>query len=166
MAILIVFGRLPGAGKSTLAKSIAKERGAVYLRIDTIEQAVRDAGVLMGDIGAAGYLAGYALANSNLQLGRDVVADCVNPLAITREAWRDVAIGTHSTLVEMEVVCSDAAEHRRRIETRTADVPRLKLPSWEDVQSLSYERWTEPHIVIDTAKLSVEEAVMAVRAQL
>ncbi|HEY1838549.1 MAG TPA: AAA family ATPase [Rhizomicrobium sp.] len=163
MAILIVFGGLPGTGKSTLAKAIAQERGAVYLRIDTIEQALRDAAVLEGDVGAAGYLVGYALAQSNLRLGRDVVADCVNPLGITRRAWRDTAAKAASNVVEIEVVCSDPAEHRHRIESRSVDVAGLKLPRWDEIHSSGYERWLEPHAVIDTANRSVEDALRALR---
>jgi predicted kinase len=166
MAILIVFGGLPGTGKSTLAKAVARERGAVYLRIDTIEQALRDADVLRGDVGVAGYLAAYALAENNLRLGQDVVADCVNPLGITREAWRDVAAKTGSAVSEIEVVCSDTTEHRRRVETRTVDIAGLKPLRWDDVLSSGYESWIAPHIVIDTANRSVEEAVRALREAL
>lgn len=166
MAILIVFGGLPGTGKSTLAKAIAQERGAVYLRIDAIEQALRDADVLKGDVGATGYLVGYALAQSNLRLGQDVVADCVNPLQITREAWRDAAAKADCAVVEVEIVCSDATEHRRRVETRTVDIAGLKLPSWDEIQSSGYERWTAPHTVIDTAARSLEDTLRALREEI
>lgn len=37
--MLIAFGRLPGTGKATVAKNLARKLGAVYLRIDTLEQA-------------------------------------------------------------------------------------------------------------------------------
>jgi predicted kinase len=54
---LIVFGGLPGTGKTTLAREVAEEHSATYLRIDTIEQALRSSGVLVGDdVGPAGYL--------------------------------------------------------------------------------------------------------------
>ena len=33
---------LPGSGKSTLASVLARETGAVYIRVDTLEQALRD----------------------------------------------------------------------------------------------------------------------------
>jgi predicted kinase len=38
--MLIIFGGLPGVGKTTLAKAVAREWEAVYLRVDTIEQAL------------------------------------------------------------------------------------------------------------------------------
>ncbi len=90
-AILIVFAGLPGTGKTTLARALAEARGAVYLRIDTIEQTLRTSGTLAGDVGPAGYLVPHALPEANLLLGPVVVADSVNPLQITRRAWRDVA---------------------------------------------------------------------------
>jgi predicted kinase len=54
--LLIVFGGLPGTGKTTLAKAVAKRYAAVYLRIDTIEMAIRTTEVLREDIGPAGYV--------------------------------------------------------------------------------------------------------------
>ena len=46
MTTLIVFGGLPGAGKTAIAQELACELGAVYLRIDSIEQAIRASGIL------------------------------------------------------------------------------------------------------------------------
>ena len=48
--MLIVFSGLPGTGKTTLAKDLAATTGAVYLRIDTIEQAIRNSGALAQDV--------------------------------------------------------------------------------------------------------------------
>src|ERR1051325_4434191 len=51
--MLYIFGGLPGTGKSTLSQHLAREQRAVHLRIDTIEQALREAGCLVN--GPEGY---------------------------------------------------------------------------------------------------------------
>ncbi|HTW35441.1 MAG TPA: AAA family ATPase [Rhizomicrobium sp.] len=156
---LVVFGGLPATGKSTLARAIAQEMAATYLRIDTIEQALRSSGLIAGDIGPAGYLVAYALAENNLRLGQSVVADSVNPIAITREAWRRVAEEASASIVEIEVVCSDPALHRRRVETRTVDVPGLVPPTWQEVVDRDYEPWDRPRIRLDTANSAFEDSL-------
>ncbi len=61
--------------------------------------------------------------------------------------------------VEVEVICSDKAEHRRRVETRVTDVQRLLKPTWEEVTDRVYEDWGSRPIVIDTATANVDELV-------
>jgi hypothetical protein len=98
------FAGLPGTGKTTIAREGARQCRAVHLRIDSIEQAVRSADVLVSDgIGPAGYLVAYAVARDNLMLVQMVI-------------------------VEVEVICSGPAEHQRQVEQRTIDVPGLSLP--------------------------------------
>ena len=158
---LIVIGGLPGTGKTSLARGLARALDAVHLRIDTIEQALRRATMGSDALGAAGYVVGYGVAADNLALGRTVIADAVNPGASIRAAWRDVARRAVVAVVEVEVICSDAGEHRRRVTTRVSDIRGLKLPAWDEVRARTYEPWPGAHLVIDTAHQSVEEGVTA-----
>ena len=138
---------------------LARRLGAVHVRIDSIEQAIRDSGVLIVSLDDAGYRAAYAVADDNLRLGRTVIADSVNPIGVTRTAWRDVARGCDVRAVEIEVTCSDADEHRRRVETRSADIPGHRLPTWAEVAARNYDPWDRPRTVIDTAHSTPEQAV-------
>jgi predicted kinase len=160
--MLIVFGGLPGTGKTTIAREIAARRAAAYLRIDVIEQAIRDAGVPAAAVGPAGYVVANALALSNLANGLRVVADCVNPVRESREGWREAAGGARTKLIEIEILCSDPAEHRRRIEARQTDIVGLALPTWQEVVQRAYAPWDELHVVVDTARLTPQEAIAMV----
>lgn len=157
--MLIVLGGLPGVGKTTIARELARRLGAVHIRIDSIERAVRDSGVTVVSLDDAGYRVGYAIAEDNLRLGRIVIADSVNPLPVTRDAWFDVANRTRVTVAEVEVECSDEREHRRRVEQRQRDVPGSHGPTWEEVVSRDYRPWDRAHIVLDTAGRTVEQSV-------
>jgi predicted kinase len=162
-AALIVVSGLPGAGKTTVAGAYVRDTGAAYLRIDTIEQVLVDQTPLVQPLGAVGYVVGYALAAEQLLRGtRIVVAECVNPLRITRDAWRHTATCASAVLVDVEVLCSDRDEHRRRVETRTVDVPGLVLPTWQEVVNREYEPWHRDRLVIDTAHTSPEQAAGAI----
>jgi predicted kinase len=149
--MLIAFSGLPATGKTAIARELARQLGAAYLRIDSIEQALRNSA---------------AIAEDNLRLGRTVVADSVNPLTLTRDAWLEAANRARAGALEVEVQCSDPQEHRRRVEARTTDIPGLRLPAWSGVASREYHPWLRDHLAIDTAGRSVEQCVAIIREAL
>jgi predicted kinase len=159
--MLIALSGLPGVGKTTLARALAAALDAVHLRIDTIEQALRDSG---WPVAGEGYRIAGAVAEDNLRLGRIVIADCVNPWPLTRAAWRDVAARAGARLLEVEVVCTNPMEHRRRVEARSPDIPGHVLPSWTEVLERDYRPWTTGRLVVDTARSDVALSVAAILA--
>ena len=65
--------------------------------------------------------------------------------------WEGVAQAENVEFVNVEVICSDSAEHRRRVESRATSVPNLKLSTWDQVLAREYHAWSVPRITIDTA---------------
>lgn len=160
---LIILGGLPATGKTTIALELAHQMSAVYLRIDSIEQAIRDSTASQGSIDDAGYRMGYAVAEDNLRLGQTVIADSVNPLQLTRDAWRGAADRAGAVAIEVEIICSDPEQHRQRAETRLTGVAGLRQPTWDDILAREYEPWRRKHIVIDTADRRPAESIRQLR---
>lgn len=149
--ILIIFSGLPGSGKTTLASLLAKELNATYLRIDTVEQALREV-CQIKEVEGMGYRLSYRIAAENLKLGNLVIADSVNPWKLTRDEWNNVAENVGASYINIEIICSDKDIHRERLEARDSSV------TWQQVQERDYHPWDSERICLDTAHQSIEES--------
>jgi len=156
MARLIALAGLPGVGKSSIARHLAQRSGAIWLRIDSMDQAIWSSGTAPSDLFDWTYRAAQAIAADNLGLGLDVIADCVNDCQQARDGWEKAAQCTGAEVKWLEVMCSDPVEHRRRIETRSSDILGLALPDWHAVVHRTYDSWNRDRLVIDTAHRSLE----------
>src|SRR3954454_13418083 len=161
--MLVIFSGLPGVGKTTIARELARTIGAVHLRIDTIEQALLRAGYR---VEGEGYEFAYAVAEDNLRAGRTVIADSVNPWPLTRAAWGSVAERAGVAGFDVEILRSDAVEHRRRVESREPDIAGHALPTWQDVVERDYHDWDRDRLVVDTAVSDVAAGVRAIAGRM
>lgn len=78
---------------------------------------------------------------------------------LTRHPWDEVARRAGVPLVRLELVCSDLAEHRARVEDRHDQ--DAACPDWAAVQGRNYEPWAGARR-IDTAGLAPTAVAMAV----
>jgi predicted kinase len=154
---LYIFSGLPGSGKTTLAEKLAKFTGAVFLRIDTVEQGLKDI-CSISKVEADGYRLSYKIAKDNLKIGNNVIADSCNPIQLTRTEWEDIANLSGANFENIEIICSDKKIHRHRIENRTSTIKNLILPKWQDVETREYHLWNTSRHIIDTANKTIEDA--------
>jgi predicted kinase len=160
--MLVVFGGLPGTGKTSVARLVADALDATFLRVDSIEVAIERVGGPLRDV-PAGYAAANAVAADQLRARRPVVVDAVNPVRIARAGWTELARDCAVPLRFVWVVLPDEAEHRRRVESRVADIHGHVLPTWADVVRQQHDEWSEPHLELDNSS-SLDEAVATVLA--
>jgi predicted kinase len=153
---LYIFSGLPGSGKTMLSKMLAQHLNSVYLRIDTVEQSLRD--LCLVNVRDEGYRLSYRIASDNLRLGISVVADSCNPIDLTRSEWEQVAKDCEAEFINIEIICADRSVHRKRVETRIASVPNLVLPTWAEVESREYHLWIKSRVVIDTSVKTQDES--------
>jgi predicted kinase len=141
--MLIELGGRPGSGKSTIAAYLAGRTGAVWLRIDEIEGAMRRNGLTAAQTGVTAYSVAHDVAASHLRRGMTVIADAVNPVAEARAGWRDLARVAGVRHVVIEAECADPAERDRRIAERGT-----WLSGWDG----AYQPRTDDRLTVDTRR--------------
>ena len=110
----------------------------------------------------AGYYVVAAVARDVLDSGGDVLVECVNPLPLTRRLWEETASAAGARLLSVELICSEAAEHRRRAQQRVSDIKGLELPGWQEITHRDYAPWPEADLRLDTARLAATEAARSI----
>ncbi len=163
---LIILGGLAGTGKTSIAVKVCKALGAAHVRVDTVEHALVQSLGKDFELKALGYRVAYAIAEDNLRNGLSVVADSVNPWGVTRAAWLRVAARCDVKPIEIEIICSDAEVHQKRLAKAKPDDAGVKPPTWDEVMARHYEPWSREHLIIDTAHQTIDDTAKQLLALL
>ena len=150
-----MIGGLPATGKSTVATALAGQTATPYLRVDRIEQAIVDWSPLSHPLGPVGYAVAHELALEQLQLGLDVIVE-VSIRSLLPATLASTAATAGAVLIEVEVICTDEAEHRRRVKYAPRMWRGLAKPTWTAVVEREYQPWTRERLVIDSTTVSPE----------
>jgi len=162
MSTFVCLSGLPGVGKSTIAAALARQTGALWLRVDAIEQSMRASEQAPEDLGGLGYHALCGAAEGALAQGFDVIADSVNPIAQSRQIYHQMTARAGVRHIDVLLHCSDRAMHRARVEGRGPSVPGLKPPTWEGVLARAWEPFPKAHMALDTSTMPPEAAARAI----
>lgn len=151
-----IFSGLPGVGKTTLAKQLAQIMpNTVYYRVDTVEYYLKK--TYSQELTKQGYEIVYYQAKENLELSKNVIIDCCNPILESRELWNKLSEVNSTKVINIEVICGDKQIHQNKVETRYKSNPN-KYPTWQNVLGRDYEFWKNEIIRVDTAKTDIIES--------
>ncbi len=160
-ARLIVFAGLPGTGKTTLARAVARELRATYLDKDTIKDAAMALARARKLEGGAEFAAALSyellipLAKDNLTLGLPVVVDSPAGYRVFQDQVEELARQVKVEIRLVECITTDEVQWQQRIERRGETLPEHRTRDWEAVQQARarFERLAGPRLVVDTAEL-------------
>lgn len=151
--VLVVLAGLPGTGKTTIGRLLARRLRAAYLRTDVIAGPMLLEGLTVdsSEAGRVAYGIACEVATENLRAGVPVVVDGVHATHERRALWRGVSEATQTRLVQLEMTLADEVEHRLRVENRQAR--GYVGPTWEQILDMRYDEWSE---AIDGRRLLVD----------
>lgn len=128
---LILFSGLPGTGKSTLARRLARELQISYLCIDDVTGEVpEDAGVPFWDSKVAILL---GLARVQLELGISVILDSVF-MNKDRYHAREIARKNGARFLPVYVFLSNEEVWKERVTSRRRELDHESVASWDRIQ--------------------------------
>lgn len=163
---VVLIAGIPGAGKSTLAESLARHLRTPVFSLDWIMGSLA-LGRAVTDENAVAVvdLQLSAATARHVQLGIDVILDVAGHTREARDWWRQLTERLGGVFVGVECVCSDERLHRERVEGRSRGIPgwHATVPWWH-VQNMRglWEPWEEDHLVLDSAVETPESSLKRV----
>ncbi len=148
---LILFSGMPGSGKTTLARMVARRLGVPAFAKDRVQRVLRDHNLAEASTGD-GYYIILDQADEQLSLGLSVILDATFPLDHFRTVASEIAARHRSKFVALYCYCSDDNIWRERMTQRVQYVPGWKPVGWSDVQRMRdyYQPWNDNALHLDS----------------
>lgn len=165
--VFIQMSGAPGAGKTTLARAIAPQIGAVIIDHDITKSALLEATVPPSTAGAASYTVLDALARDLLRQGWSVIFDspCLYGELLERGQRLAHEAGARYRYIECWLADLDALDHRLRTRSRLpSQLSGIRVPpaigtGKTEINDAVFREWidtmkrpTENYLVIDTTQ--------------
>jgi hypothetical protein len=123
-AVLIVFGGVPGSGKSTVSERVGAALDIPVFALDWLFGALTPFGMLhRQDLMAVGEELLTTLAYRQLAAGRSAILDTTSEEPAVRARWASLASAAGAAFVPVVCACPDEAIHRERVERRVRGIP-------------------------------------------
>jgi predicted kinase len=162
-ATLILFSGMPGSGKTTLARLVARRLGIPAFAKDRVQRVLRDHNLAEASTGD-GYYIILDQADEQLSLGVSVILDATFPLDHFRTVASEIAARHRARFCALYCTCSDDRVWADRMKQRVQYVPGWKPVGWEDVLRMRdyYQPWNENALTVDSVNPPEENYSLAV----
>jgi predicted kinase len=163
-AMLIVFGGVPGSGKSTIGEQVGAVLGIPVFALDWLLGALTPFGLRHRHdlMGLGGELL-TTLAYRELSAGRSAILDTTSEDPAARARWASLAAAAGAAFIPVVCACTDETLHRERVERRVRGIPGwADAGDWANASArlVAFPPWPGA-MFVDTAR-PLEECVTAV----
>ncbi|GMO13397.1 MAG: hypothetical protein Ta2E_02760 [Mycoplasmoidaceae bacterium] len=147
--ILIIFSGAQKTGKTTIAKSVCKKIHAAYIsNSSTLNDKTE-------------YNDMCSRVEDNIKNGVSVVIDSIDNVSQNEAKWKSLALNHNIDYGNVEIICSDYEEWKKRIDTKSCDHSALKA-MWHKRSELPLAK----SIIVDSSKVTMNKAVRAIMHQI
>ncbi|MEO8610835.1 MAG: ATP-binding protein [Chloroflexota bacterium] len=148
---LILFTGMPGSGKTTLARMVARRLNVPVFAKDRVQRVLRDHH-LAPEHSGDGYFIILDIADELLSLGLSVILDATFPLDHFRMVASEIAARHKSKFSALYCYCSDETVWKERMTDRVHYVPGWKPVGWSDVERMKeyYQSWNNNALFLDS----------------
>jgi predicted kinase len=148
---LILFTGMPGSGKTTLARMVARRLKVPVFAKDRVQRVLRDHHLAPENSGD-GYYIILDIADELLSLGLSVMLDATFPLDHFRMVASDIAARYKANFCAIYCYCSDEKVWQSRMVDRVHYVPGWKPVGWSDVLRMKeyYQPWNDNALFVDS----------------